>query len=68
MAILRADDIRNMDIEQMKEKLRELREELLIARTKLKIGGLENPGRIRELRRTIARILTIMREKEGKIS
>jgi large subunit ribosomal protein L29 len=65
MAILRASEIRDMGMEDLKEKLEELRMELLRERSKATAVGVpENPGRVRELRRTIARILTIMKEKE----
>jgi large subunit ribosomal protein L29 len=54
-----------MTREEMIDKLRELRGELARARTTLGAGGtLENPAKIRELRRTIARLLTIIKEKE----
>ncbi|MDI6819377.1 MAG: 50S ribosomal protein L29 [Candidatus Hodarchaeaceae archaeon] len=67
MAILRPDEIRDMSIEEMKAKLRELRAELARERAVAAAGGsLENPGRIRELRHTIARILTIMKETQRK--
>lgn len=67
MAILRPSEIRDMSIEEMKAKLRELRAELARERAIAAAGGsLENPGRIRELRRTIARILTIMKEVQTK--
>jgi large subunit ribosomal protein L29 len=53
-----------MNVEEMRAKLRELRAELARARATVAAGGsLENPARIRELRRTIARVLTIMKEK-----
>lgn len=67
MAILRPDEIREMSIEEMRAKLREFRAELARERSVAAAGGsLENPARIRELRRTIARILTIMREAQKK--
>ncbi len=63
MAILRAEEIREMSREQMEEKLSELQRELFAEMAKKASGGsLENPGRVREIRRTIARIKTIMRE------
>ena len=65
MAILRPSEIRDMNVEEMRAKLREFRAELARARATAGAGGsLENPARIRELRRTIARILTIMKEKQ----
>jgi len=67
MAILRSDEIRDMSLDEMRSKLRELRSELTRERSVAAAGGsLENPARIRELRRTIARILTIMREVQKK--
>lgn len=64
MAILRADEIRGMSIEELAERLKEFRAELARARATAAAGGsLENPKRIKELKRVIARILTIMEEK-----
>ncbi len=65
MAILRASEVRDMSMEELREKLEELRMELLRERSKAAAVGVpDNPGRVRELRRTIARIMTIMKEKE----
>ncbi|MEM2865620.1 MAG: 50S ribosomal protein L29 [Candidatus Hadarchaeales archaeon] len=65
MAVLRADEIRGMSLEEMKAKLRELRAELARERA-VRRGGVpsDNPMRARELKRAIARILTVVREKE----
>lgn len=66
MAILRSEEIRDLSIEEMDEKLAELRVELLRQKSMIASGGApENPGRIKEIRRTIARILTIKTQKEG---
>ncbi|RJS91116.1 50S ribosomal protein L29 [Candidatus Bathyarchaeota archaeon] len=65
MPILRLSEIRNMTDDELKRRLTELRAELVRLRTMAKAGGaLDNPSRIRELRRTIARILTVMNEKQ----
>jgi large subunit ribosomal protein L29 len=67
MAILRSNEIRDMSQDEMRAKLREFRSELTRERSVAAAGGsLENPARIRELRRTIARILTIMKEAQKK--
>jgi large subunit ribosomal protein L29 len=66
MPILRVKEIRDMPPEERTKKLGELRTELLRLKTMIKAGGtVEDPSRIRELRKTIARILTI--ENEQKI-
>ena len=66
MPILRMREIRSMSSEERRRRLNDLRAELVRLRTMVKAGGsLENPSRIRELRRTIARILTVENE-EGR--
>ena len=67
MAILRAKDIRGMNAKDLDKQLKDLRNDLLKQHAISATGGApENPGRIRELRRTIARILTIQKKKEEK--
>jgi large subunit ribosomal protein L29 len=67
MAILRLKDIRDMSPEKRKEKITEFRTELARLKTMVEAGGsIDNPAQIRELRKTIARILTIeAEEKQG---
>jgi len=67
MPILRVSEIRKMSDEERRRRLSELRAELMRAKTMVKAGGsIENPSRIRELRRAIARILTVMNEERRK--
>lgn len=67
MAIYKTKALRDMSSEELEKKLAELRMELMKERAKIKVGGVpDNPGRIREIRRTIARILTIKKEKNKK--
>ncbi|MCD1293507.1 50S ribosomal protein L29 [Methanocella sp. CWC-04] len=67
MAILRSKEIRDMSGDQRTKQLKDLRNELLKQRAITATGGApENPGKIRELRRTIARILTIQHEEEKR--
>ena len=57
------DEIRDMDTEERQERLQELRTELIKIKTMIRAGGsVENPGRVKALRKTIARILTVMNE------
>ena len=66
MPILRLKDISDMSSEERTKKLSELRTELAGLKTMVKAGGaVENPARMRELRKTIAQILTI--ENENKL-
>ncbi|OYT47891.1 MAG: 50S ribosomal protein L29 [Desulfurococcales archaeon ex4484_42] len=63
---LSADEIRKMSPEERLKLLRELRLELIKLKTQAYLGTLTNTGRIRVVKRNIARILTVMREEELK--
>ena len=64
MPILRKREIRQLLPEEREKKLTEMRTELSKLRTSVKAGGtVDNVSRVRELKRTIARILTIANEK-----
>jgi large subunit ribosomal protein L29 len=66
MPILRLKDISDMSSEERTKKLSELRTELAGLKTMVRAGGaVENPARMKELRKTIAQILTI--ENENKL-
>jgi len=60
LAVLRKREIKQMLPEERTKKISELRAELTTIRTQVKSGGtVDNPSRVRELRRTVARLLTI---------
>lgn len=67
MAILRKAQIREMSLKEREKKIEELKTELLTLRAKARTGSIESSGRVRELRRTVARILTINKEKSTEI-
>jgi large subunit ribosomal protein L29 len=61
--IIRLKDIKGMSAEDRDKKLSELRAELARLRTMVRAGGaVENPARIRELRKAIAKLITIQNE------
>ena len=64
MAMLKIDDVRNMSAEEIEEELRSLESELIREKGVVAAGGApEKPGRIRDIRRTIARIKTVQTER-----
>jgi large subunit ribosomal protein L29 len=66
MPIMRLKEINGMSSEERGKKLSDLRAELARLKTMVRAGGaVENPARIRELRKTIAQILTV--ENEDKL-
>jgi len=60
---LRADELRGKELAELRKLLEDQRAELVTLRQKAATGALESPARVREVRKNIARILTIMREK-----
>lgn len=63
MPILRKRELTQLLPEEREKKLAELRTELVKLRTNVKSGGnVENSSRIREIRKTIARLLTVQNQ------
>ncbi len=56
--------IRALSMEELKQKEQELRKELFNLRFRLATGEVENPMRIRAVRKDIARVLTVMTEMQ----
>ena len=59
-------EIREKSSEELKSSLDEFKIELFDLRFQRATGSIDNPMRIRELRKSIARILTVLHEREGK--
>ncbi|MDG6222034.1 MAG: 50S ribosomal protein L29 [Candidatus Bathyarchaeota archaeon] len=67
MPILRVKEMRELSSEKRLEKVNELRTELARLKTMVAAGGaIDNPSQIRALRKTIARLLTIETEEQGR--
>jgi len=67
---LELSELRQMAAGDLRVKEREAREELFRLRLKLRTNQLDNPANFRKARKELARLLTIIREKEsaGKAS
>ena len=61
---MKANEIRNLTTTEIEAKINELKDELFNLRFQLATGQLENPMRIREVKKSIAQIKTIIREEE----
>ena len=57
-------ELRDLSIAELKDKHKQYKEELFKLRFQNAIGQLNNSGRIKEVKKTIARILTAITEKE----
>ena len=61
---MRASDLRESSIDELQAKLKDLKEELFNLRFQLAINQLENPARIKAVKKDIARVSTVLREIE----
>ena len=63
---MKNNEIRELTTEEITKKIEEYKEELFNLRLSQATGNLEKPSRIRELRKLVARMKTILRERELK--
>ncbi len=71
MAVLRKSELKKLKPKDIEQKIRELRTEILTLKAKIAAGGsIEEAGKVKPLKKTIARLLTLQRmqqiEAEGK--
>ena len=62
---MKINDIRKMSAEELDAKLKELKSELFNLRFQHAINQLENPHKIADVKKDIARVMTILREKNA---
>ena len=62
---MRAAELREQTVEELREKETELAEQLFALRLQKVTGQLENPAKIPTVRRDLARVLTVLRERES---
>jgi large subunit ribosomal protein L29 len=60
---MKAREFRNMEIEQIKAEIKNMKESLFKLRFQHFTGQLENPMKLRNTRRDLARAYTVLREK-----
>ncbi len=63
---MKANELRSLSDKELNEKLAELKSELFNLRFQLAINQLDNPGRIKSVKRDIARVKTVIRANEIK--
>ena len=61
---MKVNEIRNLTTEEINAKIKETKEELFNLRFQQATGNLEKPSRIRDLRHTVARMKTVLKERE----
>jgi len=61
---MNVEEIRELSIDVLRDREKELDDQLFRLRIQKSMGQLEAPARVREVRRDLARVKTILREKE----
>ena len=61
---MKNEELRKLSNEELEKKIKESKEELFNLRFQQATGNLEKPSRLRDLRRQVARMKTIIRERE----
>lgn len=61
---MKVNEIRSMSAEELEQKLAELKKDLFMLRMQHATNHLDNPTKISDTRRSIARVKTVMREKQ----
>jgi large subunit ribosomal protein L29 len=63
---MKASQVRDQTTEELQDRERDLSEQLLALRLQKVTGQLEKPARVRQVRKDLARVLTILHERQGK--
>ena len=63
---MKASELKNLSTQELAAKEKELKEELFNLRLQLATGQLTNPLRMRECKKDVARVKTLIRERELK--
>lgn len=63
---MKINEIRKLSTEDINKKIAEFKSELFNLRFSAATGNLEKPHRVKELRHTVARLKTVLRERESE--
>lgn len=63
---MKASELRDQTVEDLRDKERDLSEQLFALRLQKVTGQLEKPARVRQVRKDLARVLTILHEKQAQ--
>lgn len=62
---MKASDLREQTVEELRDQEKDLAEKLFALRLQRVTGQLESPARMRQVKKDLARVLTVLREKQG---
>jgi large subunit ribosomal protein L29 len=62
---MKASDLREQTVEELRDQEKQLAEKLFALRLQRVTGQLESPARMRQVKKDLARVLTVLREKQS---
>ena len=62
---MKATELREKTVDELRDKEKELADQLFVLRLQQTTGQLEKPSKVRSTRKDLARVLTVLREKAG---
>ncbi|MGE5529630.1 MAG: 50S ribosomal protein L29 [Patescibacteria group bacterium] len=65
---MKAKEVRDLTNEELSQRLSDLKQELFNLRFQLATGQLDNAGRVHDVRKSIARVKTVQRERELRLN
>ena len=65
--MMKAKELKNLSVEELNKKLEELKKDLFMLRMQHATNQLDNPLKIASVKKDIARVKTIIREKETNV-
>jgi large subunit ribosomal protein L29 len=63
---MKTKEMRELSVQELENRLNDAREEYMKLRFQMAMGGLQDTSRLSQTRRTIARLLTILRERQAQ--
>jgi large subunit ribosomal protein L29 len=63
---MKASELRDSTVEDLRDRERDLAEQLFALRLQKVTGQLEKPHRVRQVRKDLARVLTVLQEKQAQ--
>ena len=61
---MKAAEVRELTVDELRARVKDLDDQLFRLRIQKSMGQLEAPGKVRDVRRDLARIKTVLRERE----
>ena len=61
---MKVEEIRGFGVEDLRQQVKDLQDQIFRLRIQKAMGGLDVPHKVRNVRRDLARVLTILKEKE----